>query len=145
MQKFSNLLVGLLVGVILGIPCAFIQADRMRFGSQVVPYGAVLALALIVAGQLWLARTSQSRFSTIGVGLGWVLVTVLLGKPFGSFEAIIFSSWWSKIYVIGGAVVIGCTSTLPPLRPIEVSEELPVPFTDGMRMQESGDQEASQD
>jgi hypothetical protein len=145
MQRFSNLLVGLFVGLILGIPCAFIQADRIRIGSQVVPYGAVLALVLIVVGQLWLARTSQSRFSAIGVGLGWVLATVLLGKPFGSFEAIIFSAWWSKIYVIGGAIVIGCTSTLPPLRPIEVSDELPIPFPDGMRMQESENHESSQD
>ena len=145
MQKVSNLFFGILAGLTLGIPCAFIQADRIKVGGQVIPYGAILALALIVVCQLWLARSTQSRLSAIGVAIGWVLSTVLLGKHFGSYEAIIFASTWSNIYVIGGAIVIGCACTIPPLRPVVKSDELPVPFTDGMRMQESEDGEAGQD
>jgi len=144
MQKFSNMFVGLLAGLALGIPCAFIQADRIRIGGQVIPYGALLALALIFVCQLWLARSTQSRFSAIGVALGWVLSTTLLGKRFGSYEAIIFASSWSNIYVIGGAIVIGCACTLPALRPVIKSDELPIPFTDGMKMQESEDGEVGQ-
>jgi hypothetical protein len=145
MKKISNLLFGALAGLILGIPCAFIQADRIKIGGQVIPYGAVLALALIVVAQLWLARSSQSKLSAIGVAIGWVLSIMLLGQKFETFEPIISAAWWSKIYVIGGAIVIGCASTLPAMRPIQVPVELPVPFTEGMKMQESEDQEASQE
>ncbi len=145
MQKISNLFVGILAGLTLGIPCAFIQADRIRIGGQVIPYGAVLALALIVVSQLWLARSSQSRLSAIGIAIGWVISVILLGKQFGSYEQIISAAWWSNVYVIGGAVVIGCACTLPPLRPVIKSDELPTPFTDGMKMQESDDREAGQD
>lgn len=145
MKRISNLFVGTVAGFGLGIPCAFIQADRMKIGGQVIPYGAVLALALIVVAQLWLARSSQSRLSAIGLALGWVLSTVFLAGPTGTFEPIIFKSWWSNVYVIGGAIVIGFTSTLRPLRQIENSEELPVPFTDGMKTQLNDDQKASQD
>ena len=145
MQKISNLIVGVLVGLTLGIPCAFIQADRIKVGGQVIPYGAILALALIVVCQLWLARSTQSRLSAIGVAIGWVLSTVLLGKHFGSYEAIIFASTWSNIYVICGAIVIGCACTIPPRRPVVNSDEWPVPFTDGIKMQESEDGKAGQD
>jgi len=139
MQKISNLLVGVVSGLLLGIPCAFIQADRIKIGGQVIPYGAILALALVVASQLWLARSAQSRTSAIGVAIGWVASILILGQQFGSHEAVIASAWWSKMYVIGGAIVVGCASTLPPMRPIQVSEELPVSFTDGMKMQERED------
>jgi len=144
MQKISNLFIGIVAGIALGIPCAFIQADRIKIGGQVVPYGALLALALIVVSQLWLARSSQSRISAVGIGIGWIISTVLMGKQFGHYEAIIFEAWWSKIYVIGGAIVIGCTSTLPPLRPLINSDELPIPFTDAMQTQESSEQEEGQ-
>lgn len=145
MQKISQLLGGTIAGLLLGMPCAFIQADRIKIGEQVIPYGVFLALALVVVSQLWLARSSQSRFSAIGVAIGWVLSVFLLGQQFGSHEAVIASAWWSKIYVFGGAIVIGCASTLPPLRPIQGSDQLPVPFTDGMKMQESEEQEASRE
>ena len=139
MQKISHLLVGVISGLLLGIPCAFIQADRIKIGGQVIPYGAILALALVVVSQLWLARSAQSRTSAIGVAIGWVASILILGQQFGSHEAVIASAWWSKMYVIGGAIVVGCASTLPPMRPIQVSEELPVSFTDGMKMQERED------
>jgi len=139
MQKISHLLVGVISGLLLGIPCAFIQADRIKIGEQVIPYGAILALALVVVSQLWLARSAQSRTSAIGVAIGWVASILILGQQFGSHEAVIASAWWSKMYVIGGAIVVGCASTLPPMRPIQVSEELPVSFTDGMKMQERED------
>jgi len=139
MQKISHLLVGVISGLLLGIPCAFIQADRIKIGEQVIPYGAILALALVVVSQLWLARSAQSRTSAIGLAIGWVASILILGQQFGSHEAVIASAWWSKMYVIGGAIVVGCASTLPPMRPIQVSEELPVSFTDGMKMQERED------
>ena len=145
MKRISNLFIGAVAGLALGIPCAFIQADRIKIGGQVIPYGAVLALALIVVTQLWLARSTQSRFSAAGVASGWVLSVILLGQQFESHEAIIASAWWSKMYVLGGAIVIGCASTLQPMRQIQVTDELPVPFTDGMKMQESKDQEVGQE
>lgn len=135
MDKIQKLLVGICAGVGLGIPCAFIQADRIKAAQQTVPYGAILALLLIIFSQFWLARHSQSRLSAIGIAIGWITSTVLLGQDSGPFEAVIIDAWWSKIYVFGGAIVIGCVSTLPPLRAIEKSEDLPVPFTEGMHMQ----------
>lgn len=144
MQKISNLFIGIFAGIALGIPCAFIQADRIKIGGQVVPYGAVLALALIVVSQLWLVRSSQSRLSALGIALGWVISTVLMGKQFGNYEAIIFEAWWSNMYVIGGAIVMGCTSTLAPLRPLIKLDELPIPFTDAMKIQETPKQEEGQ-
>ena len=144
MHKISNLVVGIFAGLALGVPGAFIQADRIRIGGQVVPYGALLALALIFVSQLWLTRSSQSRLSAVGIAIGWILTVIFLGKQFGSYEQIISGLWWSNVYVLGGAVVIGIACTLPALRPVIKSDELPIPFTDGMRMQESEDGEAGQ-
>lgn len=135
MNKFQNLLVGALSGLVLGIACAFIQAARIYVSGQVIPYGVFLALSLIVVSQLWLARQSQSRLSAIGIAIGWIASTVILGQDFGSFEVVIIDAWWSKVYVFVGAIVIGCASTLPPLRAIARSEDLPVSFTEGMQSQ----------
>ena len=135
MTKIFKLILGLIAGLIMGLACAFIQAERTIIGDITIPYGFVLALSIIVLMQLWLARALQSRLAAIGLALGWVVVTLILGGLLHKNEVVITSTWYSKVYVFGGAIILGMVSALPALKPMQESHSLEEPFTHVMKAQ----------
>jgi len=135
MQKFSAFIGGVALGTVLGLSCAFVQADRSQVGSHTIAYGVFISWTLIVISQLWLSRRWQSRLPSIGIALGWVAMTVIMGSKIISSEIIIVDAWWSKLYLFGGALILGCVCALPTLKPVPEINELPEPFTDVMNSQ----------
>jgi len=136
MTKIFKLILGLISGSIIGLACAFIQAERTTIGNITIPYGFVLALSIIVLMQLWLGRALQSRLAAIGLALGWVVVTLILGGLLHKDEVVIASTWYSKAYVFGGAIILGMVSALPALKPLQESHSLEEPFTQVMKTQQ---------
>jgi len=135
MQKFSAFIGGVALGTVLGLSCAFVQADRSQVGSHTIAYGVFISWTLIVISQLWLSRRWQSRLPSIGIALGWVAMTIIMGSKIISSEIIIVDAWWSKLYLFGGALILGCVCALPTLKPVPEINELPEPFTDVMNSQ----------
>jgi hypothetical protein len=135
MQKFSAFIGGVALGTVLGLSCAFVQADRSQVGSHTIAYGVFISWTLIVISQLWLSRRWQSRLPSIGIALGWVAMTVIMGSKIISSEIIIVDAWWSKLYLFGGALILGCVCALPTLKPVPEINALPEPFTDVMNSQ----------
>ncbi len=137
MNKFYAVIVGLISGTFLGVVGAFVQADRIRIGGRLLPYGVLLAIALVALAQLLLARHFQTRLAAVAVAVSWLVVTQILAFDHLINEAVIVVAMWSKIYVPTCAIVIGVICTLPPLRPIPVPEVLPESFSDVMHGGES--------
>lgn len=132
MNRFYVVVVGVISGVLLGLVGAFVQADRIRIGDRLLPYGVLLAVAFVAVTQLWLARHFQTRIAAVAVAVGWVIATQTLGDDQQYNTAIIVDATWSKIYMIACPIVIGIICTLPPLRPMPVTEVLPDTFSDAM-------------
>jgi hypothetical protein len=135
MQKFSAFIGGVALGTVLGLSCAFVQADRSQIGRHTIAYGVFISWTLIVISQLWLSRRWQSRLPSIGIALGWVAMTTGMHIQFGNHEKIIVDTWWSNLYLFGSGVILGCVCALPTLKPVPEINELPEPFTDVMNSQ----------
>lgn len=136
MSKLYAVLTGLIYGIAIGIIGGFVQANRLRIGDSVIPYGTVLVISFVAISQLWLSRHFQSRIAAITLAIGWAVATQIMGQDLSWNSAIIVDSWWSKIYVPAAAVIAGIMCALPPLRPIETNEELPEGFTEVMHRQD---------
>ena len=137
MKKFFNFVIGCVAGLVLGPTGAFIQANRTLIGGIRIPTGCIFALSLILVTQLWLTRATQSRLTAIGIAFIWVFTTLYAGGEFGnSDENVIAPTWYSKLYVFGGAILVGLISAFPILKPIPESNSLEEPFNGVMQAQQ---------
>ncbi len=135
MNKFYAVAVGIISGLLLGLVGAFVQADRIRIAGRLVPYGALLAIALIAVAQLILVRHFQTRIAAITLAVGWVIASQTLGGDQPYNTAVIMDATWSKIYMLTSAIVIGIICTLKPLRRVPSDSDsggLPEPFSNSM-------------
>ena len=67
MRRLQAVLAGLGSGALVAVGGAFVQADRWRSGSVVVPYGVALAVGVAFTWQLWLGRALRQRLATLSV------------------------------------------------------------------------------
>jgi hypothetical protein len=93
-----------------------LRADQRRYITLPVALGAVVPLAIIVAGAALLARRARNALARTGsllLGLAWFLVTGLL-FVFGGAH---YPKWMGSILALTGfVVVVPLYSTLPPGR-----------------------------
>lgn len=114
-------IVGLLAGIVVGILGAYVQAMRYvwesPWGYVVIPWGALLALlvlVLTVRGAAWLAMT---RWSAWAAFIGWLAMTVLLSSESPGGSIALSGGGRQLFYLIGGVVLAAATATIPvPLR-----------------------------
>ncbi len=114
-------MVGLLAGIVIGILGGYVQAMRYvwesPWGYVVIPWGALLALlvlVLTVRGAAWLAMT---RWSAWAAFIGWLAMTVLLSSESPGGSIALSGGGRQLFYLIGGVVLAAATATIPvPLR-----------------------------
>jgi hypothetical protein len=107
----------LVVGVVLGIAGAFVQAHRAvvegPWGVLVVPWGVPLVwLALVsgVRGGAWLVR---SRWGSWSVAIGWIGSTIALAAETPSGDLAVSGGGRQLTYLIVGVVLVSAAASLP--------------------------------
>jgi hypothetical protein len=120
-RRLGLAIVGLLAGLLVGLLGAFVQAMRYiwdsPWGYVVIPWGALLAmlvLVLTVRGAAWLAMTRWSGWAAF---LGWLAMTIVLSSESPGGSVALSGGGRQLFYLIGGVVIATATATIPvPLR-----------------------------
>ena len=114
LQLVGILLVGLLVGLI----GAFVQADRLiisvPWGLVVVPWGMVfviLLLVLVIRGATWLI---ESRWAGVVLLIGWLMATIVMAGQSPSGDIALSGGGRQWVYLLGG-VGLGAAAALFPV------------------------------
>lgn len=107
----------LLVGLVLGLAGAFVQAQRaivdLPWGLTPIPWGVpVVWIALVsgVRGGAWLVR---SRWGAWAVAAGWLAATVLLSAETSSGDVALSGGGRQLTYLLGGVILASAAASLP--------------------------------
>jgi hypothetical protein len=120
-RRLGLAVVGLILGLLIGLLGAFVQAMRYvwdsPWGYVVIPWGTLLVLlvlVLTVRGSAWLAMT---RWSAWAAFLGWLAMTIVLSSESPGGSVALSGGGRQLFYLIGGVVLATATATIPvPLR-----------------------------
>ena len=108
-----GVLLGLLaVGVVIGVLGAFVQADRWIIGSIVLPWGAVLVVAVLVVverGAAWAARSRWGAWLVFG---GWLVASLFFASDGVNGDLAISGGARQMGYLIAAVVLGSATATL---------------------------------
>ncbi|MEY4137065.1 MAG: hypothetical protein RL205_1193 [Actinomycetota bacterium] len=123
-RRLALVPVGFLVGMVVGVLGAYVQAMRYvwdsPWGYVVIPWGALLVLlvlVLTVRGAAWLAMT---RWSAWAAFIGWLILTVALSSESPGGSIVLSGGGRQMFYLVGGVIVAVATATIPvPLRRAE--------------------------
>ena len=127
-RRLGLAVIGLFAGLLVGLLGAFVQAMRYiwdsPWGYVVIPWGALLALLVLVLtirGAAWLA---MSRWSGWAAFLGWLAMTIWLSSESPGGSVALSGGGRQLFYLIGGVVIATATATIPvPLRRRAVNPE----------------------
>jgi hypothetical protein len=110
-------LVGCLVlGFLVGVVGAFVQAARILAGGLTIPWGLLLMLgALLVCVRLGLESTG-TRWGGWCVFGAWLGATIVFAAEMPSGALVIAAGDRQMAYLFGGVVVGAAAATVPPLR-----------------------------
>ena len=115
------LLASTLGGMVIGATGAFIQAHRWAFALSdwyvVVPWGAVIVLAVLLVCIRAAATITHLRAGGWLVMGGWLAMTLYLATETTSGDLAVSSGLRQWLYLLVGAVVGSAVATLPP-RPL---------------------------
>lgn len=111
----TALVAGVGLGAVAGVALAFVQADRMRVGSTALDYGVPLAAGTLLLAQLWLTRALQRRTAAMGVALGWLATSLLMGGADGSGDVVLPANTRAMVYLGLGAMVLTIGILVPVL------------------------------
>ena len=112
-RRLGLAIVGLLAGLLVGLLGAFVQAMRYiwdsPWGYVVIPWGALLALLVLVL--------------TVR-GAAWLAMTIVLSSESPGGSVALSGGGRQLFYLIGGVVIATATATIPvPLRRRAVNPE----------------------
>jgi len=123
MNRGLALAIGFLVGLLIGVIGGFEQAQRLIWGSMVIPWGVVLmliALMVLVRGGAWLA---MSRWGGWALFIGWLVATMVMSAELPDGSVALSGGGRQLFYLIGGVILGAATASLPvPLRPVAPRE-----------------------
>lgn len=107
----------LVVGLVLGVAGAFLQAERWildgPWGPVVVPWGVGIVwvvLVLAVRGGAW---AIWSRWGGWSVALGWLVGTVAMSAESPSGDLALSGGGRQMTYLLGGVILASAAATLP--------------------------------
>ncbi len=112
-------LVGIfLVGVLVGLIGAFVQADRfiisVPWGVLVVPWGMVfviLVLVIVIRGATWLI---ESRWGGSALLTGWIAATIVMSAESPSGDLALSGGGRQWVYLLGG-IILGAAACIFPV------------------------------
>ncbi len=108
-----------LVGLLVGVVGAFVQAVRFvwltPWGAVVVPWGAALAVLVVVLttrGAAWAVGSRRGGWLLLG---GWLVGTLVLGTPSPSGDIALADGVRQYGYLIAGVTLGAAAATFPML------------------------------
>lgn len=117
MTRWLSIPIAVLAGIVVGVIGGFVQAERFLLGSLVIPWGAILVLAIaaiIIRGSAWLA---MSRWGGWSAFLGWLAATILMSSELPDGSVALSGGGRQMFYLIAGVVIGAAVASLPvPLR-----------------------------
>jgi hypothetical protein len=113
LQLFGIFLLGLLIGVV----GAFVQADRfimtVPWGLLVVPWGMVLVilvLVIVIRGATWYI---ESRWGGSVLLAGWIAATIVMSAESPSGDVALSGGGRQWVYLLGGVILGAAAATFP--------------------------------
>lgn len=104
-----------MVGAVIGLIGAFVQADRLLIGTVAIPWGTVLVLVVLVLvtrGGVWLL---VSRWGGFAVLLGWLSLTIVMSADSPSGDLALSAGGRQMAYLVGGVIVATAATTVPAM------------------------------
>lgn len=115
----------LLLGLVIGIAGAFVQAQRLvletPWGVVTVPWGVPLvwvALVVVVRGGVW---ALGSRWGGWAVAGGWLVATVALSAESPSGDVALSGGGRQFVYLLGGVILASAAASIPVPRGVPAS------------------------
>jgi hypothetical protein len=121
MARLAGAFVLVLLGAVIGVVGAFVQAQRLvlelPWGTVTLPWGVpfvwIVLLVAIRAGA-WLIVT---RWGSWAVLAGWLLATIALSADSPSGDLALSGGTRQMTYLLGGVVLGSAAATFPLPRP----------------------------
>lgn len=118
---------GIIIGVLLGLVGAFLQAKTWTIGPITIPIWALVLITALAVFCRAMTTTYGSRKSAIVLYASWLIVTILLASPMPGGDIIIGAGAAQWFYVFGGVIVGAMIVSLParlgPQEQVEVTVE----------------------
>ena len=106
-----------LVGVLVGLIGAFVQADRlvlsMPWGLLVIPWGMVFVILVLVSairGATWLLESRWGGSVLLG---GWIASTIVMAAESPSGDLALSGGGRQWVYLLGGVILGAAAATFP--------------------------------
>ena len=119
------------LGLAAGVADGFVQAMRWSahtpWGTVVVPWGAVLAVVVLLSlirGAVWALRTLVGGWLVLG---GWLVATLWAASASPSGDLAISAGGRQWAYVLGGVILGAASATFPVIdrSSLTIAEEPP--------------------
>ena len=104
--------IALLVGLVIGLMGAFVQAQRWLIGSFALPWGIVvtlLVLLIAIRGGVWLV---QSRIGGWAMFAGWLIATVAMSAETSSGDMALSGGGRQMTYLVCGVIFGAAAATI---------------------------------
>lgn len=107
---------GLLAGIAVGLLAGFLHALRTPVGGFSVPWGVVVALALVVLLVRGAVELTRGRWAGWWAFAGWLLATVALSVEGPGGDLVISAGARPLAYLFGGVILGSAAASIPPRR-----------------------------
>ena len=116
LRRWGGALLLLLLGVVVGLAGAFVQAQRVvvdsPWGPVTVPWGVPvvwIALVLAVRGGVWAGR---ARWGGWVVAAGWLVATLLFSVDSPSGDIALSGGFRQTVYLLGGVILAAVAASV---------------------------------
>lgn len=101
------------VGVLFGAVGALMQAIVVGIGGVTLPAGAILVLTALVPISRACAWWVDSRWGAVVFTAGWFAASLLMATTTPGGDLVLAAGTRQMAYLIGGALLLSITCTLP--------------------------------
>ena len=116
MTRWAGPLALVLLGAVIGLLGAFVQAQRglldLPWGTVTIPWGLALvwiALLTTIRGGAWAVGTRWGSWSVLG---GWLTMTIVMAAESPSGDLALSSGPRQMTYLLGGVILGSAAATL---------------------------------
>ena len=131
MTRWAGAVALVLLGAVIGLAGAFVQAQRflldVPWGQVSVPWGVALvwvALVAAIRAGAWGLGTRWGSWSVLG---GWLVMTIVMAAESPSGDMALSGGTRQMAYLLGGVIIGSAAATLPArvVRPAPVGNFKP--------------------